>query len=344
MGIEETALGVGLFLALACCYASVSGLRAGLFLGVDPHKHIRLHLGSDLLITLFLSLGILAMSSTLDNPLTNSKNLIWTLITGFSITAFYLRGRVLKEIPRLPKSVSEEEPLHKLREGVLEFAEGIVRDELVPINDVFKVSEEDTLEEILEREEYKPYSRIPVYRGERDNIIGIIYAKELLQAYQSSELAKSGKTPIKPHIREAFFVPEVMEQTILLQEFQKKKIQMAIVVDEYGVNTGIVTLEDLIETIVGEVQDGKNDDDNFVHSSGYREWVLDAMIELDDCSDLVGIKFESDTVETLGGFVFQEVGFLPSVGDILVVKNLEFTVEEMDGYRIRKIKIRELDS
>ena len=117
---------------------------------------------------------------------------------------------------------------------------------------------------------------------------------------------------------------------------------MAIVVDEYGVITGLVTLEDLMETIVGEWQDKRNDDDNLVHEAGTREWVLDAMIELDDFSQLVGKEVDCEDVETLGGFVFQHMGVLPAVGDRLRNQNLEFEILEMNKYRIRKIGVREI--
>lgn len=335
---------IGLILALAsgCGYLSIQSLKAGLKMDTEPTRFMRLNLAADALITLFFSLGMLSLTLAEANPLTTMRGVFLGVFAVFIVGTFYFRGRALKEMAVEPKILAKVEPLNRLREGVLEFAEGLVRDAAVPINDVFKVSAEDTLEEILDREGYRPYSRIPVYQGEKDNIVGIIYAKELLQAYQENASHHSGKTRIKPGIREAFFVPEMMEQTVLLQEFQKRKIQMAIIVDEYGVNAGIVTLEDLIETIVGDLQDRRNDDDNFVHSEGHREWVLDAMMELDDFSELVGYKFESDIVDTLGGFVFQEVGFLPSIGDNLVVNKLEFTVEELDGYRIRKIKVREL--
>lgn len=340
----EVLIGLSLAFACGCGYLSVQSLKAGFCVGVQPARFMRLNLATDTLTTLFFSLGLLSLVAAKESPLNSFQWMFPSLFLVFTAGAFYFRGRALKEMATQPKVLSGDEDLNRLREGVLEFAEGLVRDAAVPINDVFKVSAEDTLEEILNHESYRPYSRIPVYRGEKDNIVGIIYAKELLQAYQGNPAHSPRKTPIKPSIREAFFVPEVMEQTVLLQEFQKRKIQMAIIVDEYGVNAGIVTLEDLIETIVGDLQDRRNDDDNFVHSEGHREWVLDAMMELDDFSKLIDQKFESDIVDTLGGFVFQAIGFLPSVGDNLVLENLEFTVEELDGYRIRKIKVRELSS
>ncbi|MBT3784946.1 CBS domain-containing protein [bacterium] len=344
MGTDGIILTLIVISSVMTCFLSRYGLSTGLFLATDPLRYITVSLWSDLSLVAFLGLGGLSIANSAIPGLPGPWGTHLLIIAVIGLIILGLRLITFAQTPHLGIQAQDAEvPLNKLREGVLEFAEGTVRDEQVPINDVFKVSEDDTLEQILDNDDYKPYSRIPVYRGLKDNIVGIIFAKELLQAFQAKVRGEVQTTPIKPHIRDAFFVPEVMEQTVLLQEFQKRKMQMAIVVDEYGVISGIVTLEDLIETIVGEVQDLRNDDDNFVHSAGTREWILDAMIELDDFSELVGKPIESDTVETLGGFVFQEVGFLPSVGDALIVRDLEFTVQEMDGYRIRKIGIREID-
>jgi len=233
----------------------------------------------------------------------------------------------------------DNEHRDKLREGVLDFAGGVVREAMVPLNDVFQVPRDLTLEEFLQHEDFRPYSRIPVYQGESENVIGLLYAKDLIQNFRDSDL-KSEDFSLIQYIRPAYYVPEMMEQTALLQEFRRRRIQMAIVVDEYGITTGLVTLEDLMETIVGELQDKKNDDDEFVHHSSAREWVLDAMIDLDDFSDLVGLEIESDSVETLGGYVFESLGRLPEVGEILKQESLEFKVLEMEKYRLRRIAVR----
>ena len=107
------------------------------------------------------------------------------------------------------------------------------------------------------------------------------------------------------HIKEAYYVPELMSQLVLLQEFQKRMIQMAIVVDEFGVITGIVTLEDLMETIVGDVQDRRNDDQSLLHTSEGKQWVFDAKIDLDDVEEIIGcsLSSEDEEVETLGGYL-----------------------------------------
>jgi CBS domain containing-hemolysin-like protein len=141
------------------------------------------------------------------------------------------------------------------------------------------------------------------------------------------------------------YVPEVMETAFLLREFQRRKIHMAIVVDEYGVTTGIVTFEDLMEIIVGEIQDMRNDNsDSLVRQLKSTEWIFDAMMDLEDFSELVEHDFDSDSVETIGGFVFEQVGALPEVGSRIVCDDFEFHVLEMEGYRIRKIKVVKVSS
>ncbi len=268
------------------------------------------------------------------------------VVLGFLVLGAHFIPRILVFSALSLEEVSsrlEGESRDRLREGVIEFAESCVREEMVPINDVFKISEDLSLGEILEKSDYRPYSRIPVYKGQKDNIVGVVYARELIDAAQKMDSAP-WECPVAPLVREPYFVPELMEQSALLQELKKRKIQIAIVVDEFGVITGIVTLEDVIETIVGEVQDRRNDNDSFVLQTGTREWDLDAMIELDDFSELVSKEFESDLVETLGGYVFLQLGYLPAEGDPVVIQGLEFTVTEMQKHRIRRLSVRELKS
>jgi CBS domain containing-hemolysin-like protein len=262
------------------------------------------------------------------------------LILGNFAPRFYFFS-IVPSLEKLKNPVEEDRS--RLKEGVLEFCNESVKDAMVPINDVFKVPSDISFEELLELSDFKSYSRIPVYRDEKDNLIGILYAKDVIHESSSKDNEELLKETVKRFIRHAYYVPEVMEQADLLKEFQKRRIQIAIVVDEYGVTTGIVTLEDLLETIIGEIQDQSNDDEHFVEQIGLREWALDARLDLDDFSELVGKNFESDTVDTLGGFVFQEFGALPDVGQILNYKGLEFEVTEMEGYRLRNIKVRELE-
>lgn len=251
-----------------------------------------------------------------------------------------------------PVQDTDQDSKERLREGLFDFADGTVKEAMVPINDVFKVSEDLDLMGILHHDEFTPYSRIPVFRGDKGNIIGIVYSKNLiggaLDICENSDSIESSdqnlfSCKIKKYVRDAYYVPELMSQLVLMQEFQKRMIQMAIVVDEFGVITGIVTLEDLMETIVGDVQDRRNDDESLLHEFEEKQWVFDAKIDLDDVEEIIEFEFAGAVeVETLGGYVFQHFGHLPEEGDCLKIEDLEFTVLERENYRLRKISVRKV--
>ncbi|MCO4783411.1 MAG: HlyC/CorC family transporter [Candidatus Cloacimonetes bacterium] len=230
----------------------------------------------------------------------------------------------------------------ELREGLSDFVEGTIREVMIPINDILKVDIDASFEELLKVKKYKPYSRIPVYDQEKDNVTGIFYAKELIKSNLDKTWEELLQHKIRTHSKKAYFVPELMEQAILLKDMQEKKIQMSIVVDEYGVVTGLVTMEDLVETIIGELHDRRNDNEVMVHSNDYREWVVDARMELDDISELVQKEIDSDLVETIGGFLFNNLGHLPQVGEYIEYESLRIEVVEMSDFRIRKLLLREL--
>jgi CBS domain containing-hemolysin-like protein len=334
-------LGILVFTILLYAVMNYRFMKATLEFGQDSESFLFQGLLMDSLSLILIGLPLLSVLVLGGGP-----GLEVCAMLGFLAVGAHFIPRVLVFSALSLEEVSsrlEGESRDRLREGVIEFAESSVREEMVPINDVFKISEQVTLGEILEMPDYRPYSRIPVYKDQKDNIVGVVYARELIDAAQKGDTTP-WDCPVGPWVREAYFVPELMEQSALLQELKKRKIQIAIVVDEFGVITGIVTLEDVIETIVGEVQDRRNDNDTFVHQSGARDWDLDAMIELDDFSELVAKDFVSDLVETLGGFIFLELGSLPAAGDSVVIQGLEFTVTEMERHRIRRLSVRELKS
>jgi len=229
------------------------------------------------------------------------------------------------------------------RQGLLDFSEGVVSEVMVPIGDVFMVSNHCQIKDILEDEDYKPYSRIPVFSGDRHNIVGVIYCKDLIREGLKQSRVNPASLSVTKLARDVFFVPEVMEQIELLRQFQSKRIQLAVAVDEYGVVSGIVTLEDLLETVIGEIRDKRNDSEELIVSAGKREWTLDARMDLETFSELVDQEFDSDAVETLGGLVFLQFGSLPESGQSITLNGFEFVILEMDGYRIKQIFVRECD-
>ncbi|MCJ8345784.1 hypothetical protein MJH12_09605 [bacterium] len=267
--------------------------------------------------------------------------LLLTLLTGGHFLPrifFHLR---VKE--GLSDNAKQDNLKLELREGLSDFAEGTIREIMVPINDILKIDINSNFESLLKVKDYKPYSRIPVFSTQKDNVTGIFYAKEMIITSLDKTWNELLTTHIESYCKKAYFVPELMEQVILLKDMQEKMIQMVIVVDEYGVVTGLVTMEDLMETIIGEVSDRRNDNEIMVHKKDYREWVVDARMELDDVSDLIQKDIDSDIVETIGGFLFNQLGHLPEVGEFIEHEKLRIEVVEMSDYRIRKLALRELN-
>lgn len=305
----------------------------------------------ELLVLIMLSILLLEFEGFLAGKNSPERGIFLLLLLLFS---HYLPRVLCFSTSSLQDPICDldQDSKERLREGLFDFADGTVKEAMVPINDVFKISEELNIADILHHSEFTPYSRIPVFRGEKDNIVGIVYSKNLIsyaldqcEDGGSRECIDRGITSchIQAHIREAYYVPELMSQLVLLQEFQKRMIQMAIVVDEFGVITGIVTLEDLMETIVGDVQDKRNDDESLLHASEEKQWVFDAKIDLDDVEEIIGYQFtNAQEVETLGGYVFQHFGHLPEEGDCLKTKSFEFTVLERENYRLRKVSVRRI--
>ena len=339
-------------LILSLAFACYRFLRRSFEFNRDLPDFLRSALLYELLVVLMLSLLLYEFKAYLSG--------VGSLYSRFFLLLLLLFSYYLLRILCFSTS-SSDSPVddldqgsrERLREGLFDFADGTVKEAMVPINDVFKISADQNIAGLLAHSDFTPYSRIPVFEGEKDNIVGIIYTKHLISrisdAYENCDDAQLSNIELESyfvneHIKEAYYVPELMSQLVLLQEFQKRMIQMAIVVDEFGVITGIITLEDLMETIVGDVQDRRNDDESLLHTSEGKQWVFDAKIDLDDVEEIIGcsLSSEDEEVETLGGYVFQQFGYLPLAGDCLKQEDLEFHVLELENYRLRKIAVKKV--
>jgi putative hemolysin len=180
------------------------------------------------------------------------------------------------------------------------------------------------------------HSRIPVFDETVDRIVGILYDKDLLRYIRENEITVS----LRDVAREAIFVPESKRASDLLKEFQKKKIHMAIVVDEYGGTAGLVTIEDLLEEIVGEIQDEYDVEEPLVVEVSPNEWIFDAMVRVEEVNDTVGVSLEADNgIETLGGFVFERLGEVAEVGDRIEADLVSIEVTGVEGKRIKKVRV-----
>jgi CBS domain containing-hemolysin-like protein len=179
------------------------------------------------------------------------------------------------------------------------------------------------------------FSRVPVYRENIDDIVGICYAKDLLRALTDG----SRERPLSQLLREAFFIPESKRLDELLKEMQSRRIHMAVVVDEYGGTAGLVTIEDLLEEIVGEIEDEYDVARPAMEVISDDEVVLDAGTTTDVLKELFDYDIESDDFDTVGGFVIHQLGRLPMVGDEVNVDGLTLRVLSMAGRRVRRLRV-----
>jgi CBS domain containing-hemolysin-like protein len=179
-----------------------------------------------------------------------------------------------------------------------------------------------------------------VYSGTIDNIVGLLYAKDLLAVWLKGEQNRT----VAHLLRETFFVPEAKNVDDLLAELQAKRVHMAIVVDEYGGTAGLVTIEDVIEEIVGEIRD----EYDYAEEISFQvlqegEYIFSGLIDLDDVNQLTGARLPKDTSDTLGGFIYSQLSKVPSPGEVVEAGGLHLVVEEVSGRRIRKVRAHRVE-
>lgn len=227
--------------------------------------------------------------------------------------------------------------------NVFEFDDIYVSDIMTHRTDMAAVEANDPLADAVSIAINDGYSRIPVYDDEPDNIIGIIYVKDLLK-YVGSSLPEE-KT-LRDIMREAYYVPETKRCGELFKEMTARHVQMAIVVDEYGGTAGLVTLEDLLETIVGNIQDEYDNEDEEIAKINETTFTVEGTTSIDEIDDIVGAELPEGDYDTIAGFVISLLGFLPKDGDLNTAeyKNLRFTVLSVEDRRIGKIKIEIMPS
>ena len=222
--------------------------------------------------------------------------------------------------------------------NIFEFDDIDVADIMTHRTDMACVDAEDSLAEAISVAIEEGYSRIPVYEEDPDNVIGILYIKDLLK-YVGNTLPKH--KGLKEIMRKAYYVPESKRCGALFSEMTEKHVQMAIVVDEYGGTAGIVTLEDILEAIVGNIQDEYDNEDEEISKIDETTFTMDGVTDLEEVEEQLGIEFPEDDYDTLGGFIISLLGFLPQDGDMNAVeyKNIRFTVLNVDERRIGKVKV-----
>ncbi|MCL2833734.1 MAG: hemolysin family protein [Treponema sp.] len=229
---------------------------------------------------------------------------------------------------------SLETDRQEMIQGVVELSETTAKEVMVPrIDTVFLPSgagREDLLGRIIE----SGHSRFPVYEETIDQVIGILHVKDILRNMVLDEPFDLAKLLRKP-----FFVPESKHIDELLRELRRRRVHIAVVVDEYGGVSGIVCLEDILEEIIGDIQDEFDNEKEDILDSGEGAWIADPRINMEDLAEHIGVSLPSDDFDTLGGFVFDLFGKIPSKSEKAVWQDLEFIIQEMDGRKINSIKI-----
>jgi CBS domain containing-hemolysin-like protein len=223
----------------------------------------------------------------------------------------------------------------KLLQSIVDFGGTLVREVMTPRPDIVAIPADATLDQLRALFREQEYSRIPVFKENLDNILGIVYVKDLVLASESP-----GSGSIETLVRPAAFVPETKRVPDLLKEFQRKQAQMAIVVDEYGGTAGLVTLEDLLEEIVGEIRDEYDVESEPVIDEGNGSWVFSAKASFDEVRDRLNVGIEPEGFETVGGYVLTRVGRVPQVGETFELDGLLVEVLEAERRRIHKVRFR----
>ncbi|MCY4525142.1 MAG: hemolysin family protein, partial [Anaerolineaceae bacterium] len=223
--------------------------------------------------------------------------------------------------------------------SVLQFTDTLVREVMVPRIDIVSISRVTTLQEALGLFVGSGHSRLPVHDGNIDHIEGLLYAKDLLAAWH---IDAEDPPSIPALMRPAHFVAGDRRADLVLKELQQSKIHLAIVLDEYGGTAGVVTLEDLVEEIVGDIQDeyDTGEEVEFIRQTD-GEYSIDASMDLHDVNELLQVDLPTDSSDTLGGFIYDLLGRVPQPGEVLPVMEhgLTLRIDSLDGLRIRKVQV-----
>jgi CBS domain containing-hemolysin-like protein len=230
-------------------------------------------------------------------------------------------------------SISEEEG-RELLQSIVDFTETVVKEVMTPRPDIVAIRVDASLADLRTLFREEQYSRIPVYRGDLDNILGIVFVKDLVA------LPPNAEPPLTTLMRSAFMVPESKRVSELLKEMQRRQAQMAVVVDEYGGTAGLVTVEDLLEEIVGEIRDEYDVESETVTDEGHGTFVFSGKVSVDEVRDRMGVEIEREGFETLGGYLLSHLGRMPYVGETFDVDDLSAEVLEVERRRITKARVR----
>jgi CBS domain containing-hemolysin-like protein len=278
-------------------------------------------------------------------PFARSLMILSTPLIGPLITLARKSGQELES------SVTENELISLVeagqQEGVLEqeeqkmivsifrLGDTLAREIMVPRIDILALDVNTPIDESIDALLKSGHSRVPVFKDTVDNVLGLLYAKDLLRVWREGNHLESLSTLLRP----AYFVPETKKADELLAELQAKRIHMAIVVDEYGGVAGLVTLEDIVEEIVGEIQDEYDQSEEMLFQAiDDKEYLFQGRIDLDDFNEIMGTELSNTEADTLSGLIYSRIGRVPTVGDSVEIDDLKLIVEQISGQRIRKVR------
>jgi CBS domain containing-hemolysin-like protein len=236
------------------------------------------------------------------------------------------------EAAEVPTPQAEET---RLLRSVVDFGETLVREVMTPRPDIVAIRSDATIDDLRRLVQEQEYSRLPVFTDNLDNIAGLIVVKDLIQATEPS----SGARKVTEIMRPAAFVPETKRVADLLRESQQKRFQLAIVVDEYGGTAGLVTVEDVVEELVGEIRDEYDSEAEPIVREADDTFVFSAKVATSDMTDRMGVEIEGDGFETVGGYVLARVGRVPAAGERFSFDGVDIEILEAERRRIHKVRI-----
>jgi CBS domain containing-hemolysin-like protein len=241
--------------------------------------------------------------------------------------------RSMAEIGQEEGSIEREET--QLIHSIFEFGDTIVREVMVPRPDVIAIESDKTLRDVQAMVLEHGYSRIPVFTDDLDDVLGIVFAKDVLKALHQGKR----DMPLREIVRDAHFVPESKKVADLLREMQREKFHIALVTDEYGSVSGLVTLEDLIEELVGEISDEYDVEEPVLEEVAEGVYRVDGKMAIDEFNEILDVELPAGEWDTVGGLMLGLMGSIPGEGEEVVFQDLTFTAERVNGRRIAKILI-----
>ena len=229
--------------------------------------------------------------------------------------------------------INQEE--NAMIQSIFHFRDTVVREIMVPRNDMGCIDSNDSIQEVLSKIIAFGHSRLPMYQGTLDNIVGLVYAKDLLK-YWGMDISVFD---LKKILRAPYYIPETKNLEELLQEFKRKRVHMAIVIDEYGGTSGLVTIEDLLEQIVGDIQDEYDLEEDWLIRQPDGSIIVDARLPIEDLEEYLEIDIEREMFDTVGGFIFHLTGKIPAAGEVVENDDILLTILEADERKIRRVRI-----